>query len=280
MHIPQAWEKASAECQTPDNRKLLVAVWGWGGEQEAAKREAANRLERLIGRIRRGDPFPGVYAYGSRPLREEILQTFDGETEDPRAVLTRNRYGALVLNTARLLFLDIDAPAPTFSQRLRRMFSRAHFAEDDDAIAKLRETLRQLGRATFRLYRTAAGFRAIAVDREFDPAGGDAHKLMNATGTDPAFVRLTLAQKSFRARLTPKPWRCSCSLPPGEHPRTDEAVRQRFTAWLNRYEQASRKYATCRFIETIGTGSVRGAAADLVTLHDRVTRCGEALPLA
>src|SRR5215472_12903310 len=163
MHIPQAWAKAGAECQTQDHRKLQVAVWGWGGEQEAAKREAANRLERLIGRIRRGDPFPGVYAYGSRPLREEILQTFDRETEDPRAILTRNRYGALVLNTARLLFLDIDAPAPTFSQRLRRMFSRAHFAEDDDAIAKLRETLRQLGRATFRLYRTAAGFRAIAV---------------------------------------------------------------------------------------------------------------------
>jgi hypothetical protein len=280
MHIPQAWAKASAECQTQDNRKLRVAVWGWGGEQAAAMREAASRLERLIGRIRRGDPFPGVYAYGSRPLREEILQTFAGETEDPKAVLTRNRYGALVLNTAHLLFLDIDLPPPAFSQRLRRLFSRSQSADDDDARAKLRDALRQIGRATFRLYRTAAGFRAIAVDREFDPAGGDAQKLMNATGTDPAFVRLTLAQRSFRARLTPKPWRCNCTLPPGEHPRTDDRARQRFTAWLNTYEQASRNYATCRYIETIGAGSVRGTAADLVALHDRVTRCGESLPLA
>jgi len=280
MHIPQAWAKAGAECQTQDHRKLQVAVWGWGDEQEAAKREAANRLERLIGRIRRGDPFPGVYAYGNRPLREEILQTFDGETEEAKAVLTRNRYGALVLNTARLLFLDIDIPPPTFGQRLRRMFSPPRSAEDDDATTKLRDSLKQLGRSTFRLYRTAAGFRAIAVDRAFDPGGSDAQKLMNATGTDPAFVRLTLAQKSFRARLTPKPWRCHCSLPPGEHPRTDDAVRQRFTAWLNQYDQAAKKYATCRYIETIGAGSARGPAADLVALHDRLTRCGESLPLA
>jgi hypothetical protein len=86
MHIPRAWAKVSAECRTQDNRELRVAVWGWGPEEGTAKREAASRLERLIERIRRGDPFPDVYAYGSRPLREEILQTFDAEAGDqPKA---------------------------------------------------------------------------------------------------------------------------------------------------------------------------------------------------
>jgi hypothetical protein len=281
MHIPRVWAKVNAECTTPDNRKLSVAVWGWGREETTAKREASTRLERLIDRIRRGDPFPDVYAYGSRPLREEILQSFDGDTEDqPKAVLTRNRYGAMVLNTSSLLFLDIDLAPPTFTQRLRRLFSSSRSPDDENAVAKLRDALRQFGQATFRLYRTAAGFRAIAIDREFDPVARDAQELMKATGTDPAFVRLCLAQKSFRARLTPKPWRCKCSLPPGEHPRTDDVVRQRFATWISKYELASTRYATCQYIETIGSSSVKGAAEKLVALHDRITRCDASLPLA
>ena len=280
MHIPRAWAKVSAECQTRDHRRLRVAVWGSGRDDATAKRDASSRVERLIERIRRGDPFPDRYAYGSRYLREEILQTLDVETEDPpAAVLTRNRYGAMVLNTARLLFLDVDLPPLTFAKRLRRLFSSSGFSEDEAALAKLRGALHRSG-ATFRLYRTAGGFRAIATDRRFDPVEHDSQELMNATGTDPAFVRLCIAQKSFRARLTPKPWRCHCSLPPGEHPRTDDSVRQRFATWLEGYELASRNYATCRYIETIGTGSLNGATEELVALHDRVTRCSESLPLA
>jgi hypothetical protein len=281
MHIPRAWAKATGECQTQDHRNLLVSAWGWGRDQAMAKREASSRLERLIERIRRGDPFPDAYAYGSRPIREEILQTFNGEIEDqPKAVLTRNRYGALVLNTARLLFLDVDLSPKSFLQRLRRLFLSSRYSEDEPALAKLRGALNQLGWATFRIYRTAGGFRAIAIDREFDPVGPDAQEVMMATGTDPAFMRLCVAQKSFRARLTPKPWRCKCPLPPGEHPRIDDALRQRFATWVGEYELVSRKYATCRYIETIGSGSLKGTTEKLVALHDRITRCGESLPLA
>jgi hypothetical protein len=280
MHIPRAWAKASAECQTPDHRTLRVAVWGSGNDAATAQSEASSRVQRLIERIRRGDPFPERYAYGNRPLREEILQTFEGETADqPAAVLTRNRYGAVVLNTARLLFLDVDLPPPSFSARLRRLFSSSGPGEDEAALSKLRGALDRSG-ATFRLYRTAGGFRAIATDRSFDPGDREAQELMKATGTDPAFVRLCIAQKSFRARLTPKPWRCRCALPPGEHPRTEDPVRRRFATWLQEYELASQDYATCRYIETLGTGRVGDATEDLVALHDRLTRCSESLPLA
>jgi hypothetical protein len=279
MLIPKAWAKARAECTTPDKRRLSVAVWGWGEQADAAEREAASRLDRLVGRIRRGDPFPDAYAYGSSPLREEILEAFDGDAGEPGAMLTRNRYGATVLNTASLLFLDIDLGPPSFTQSLRRLFSRSR-SDDDAAVAKLRDALRAYGRATFRLYRTAAGLRAIAIDREFDPAGRDAQDLMKATGTDPAFIRLCQVQKSFRARLTPKPWRCKCRLPPGGHPRTDDATRQRFSAWLSRYESAAAQYATCRYLETVGSGDFHGAAERLVAVHDRIARCDVPLPLA
>jgi hypothetical protein len=278
MNIPRAWAKVTADCQTRDNRKLPVAVWGWARDEVAARREASDRLGRLIERIRRGEAFPDAYAHGSRPLREEILQVLDWDGEDqPYAVLTRNRYGATVLKTTRLLFLDIGLPSPTLMQRLRRLFAPSRSCEDEAALAKLHDALRQFGRAAFCLYRTAAGFRAIAIDREFDPGGRDTHELMTATGTDPAFMRLCVAQQSFRARLTAKPWRCHCLLPPGQHPRMDGAARQRFSTWLGQYELAARKYAACRYMERIGSRRLKNTAEQLVALHDRVTRCGEPL---
>jgi hypothetical protein len=281
MHIPRSWIRLKGEGRTPDERSFPVVVWGSGPDEATAEREAAGRLDRLLDRIRRGDPFPDRYAYGSRPVREEILETFDGDARDePRAVLTRNRYGATVLNTARLLFLDVDV-APTSPARwLGRLFSRRVASHDDESLGKLREALRRYGRATFRVYRTAAGYRAIAIDREFDPSGNEAQELMRTTGTDPAFARLCAVQKSFRARLTPKPWRCGCAMPPGQHPRIDPTLRERFAAWIDAYERGSRGYATCRHVETVGSARARRETEALVELHDRLTRCGETLPLA
>jgi len=281
MEIPPYWVKAAGECLTRDGRRLGVAVWGWGRDRAAAGREAAGRLQRLLERIRRGEPFPPAYAYGSRPRREEIVQTVEGPLEHPTAVLTRNRYGAVVLNTTRLLFLDVDLPPVTLAQRLRRLITRPRADPADPTLARLREALlRSRPAATFRLYRTAAGFRALAIDREFDPAGRDTQELMHVAGADPAFVRLCRAQQSFRARLTPKPWRCRCSLPPGEHPREEDAQRRRFAAWRDAYDKASARYATCRYVETVGTGSLIQGARALVALHDRMTRCEQSLPLA
>ena len=280
MHIPRIWAKADAEVAATGDRKLALVAWGWGDDEAQARGEASSRLERLVERMRRGEPFPKAYAYGSRPLREEILQNFDGAGE-PRAILTRNAYGTTVLNTARLAFLDIDLDesGESFGQRLRRLFAGA--SREDTVLAKLRDTLKASGKATFRLYRTAAGFRALAVDREFDPAGQEAQDLMKATGTDPYFVRLCSVQKSFRARLTPKPWRCGLKPPPGEYPRTDPAIQQLFAAWLAEYERISSKYATCKFLESVGKGAFSAMGdTELVDLHDRMTRATQLLPLA
>jgi hypothetical protein len=280
MHIPRIWVKADAEVSTPDRGVLPLVAWGWGSDTAEARREAEGKLERLTGRVRRGEPFPDAYAYGSRPIREEILQAIGGQ-DDPRAVLTRNRYGATVLNAARLLFLDIDLPegAGAGTGFLGKLFGGK--GADAAALDKLRDTLAASGKGAFRIYRTAGGFRALATDREFDPAARESQDLMKATGTDPWFVRLCLAQKSFRARLTPKPWRIGLKPPPEGYPRDDRAAEQRFAEWLAEYEQASRPHATCRYLETVGKGGMVGSGnEDLVALHDRMTRASEALPLA
>ena len=70
-------------------------------------RETARKLAMALaaGRIERSH-----YLYGERPLPEPILREFT----DGAAVVTRNAYGALVLNASHLMFIDIDredAPA-------------------------------------------------------------------------------------------------------------------------------------------------------------------------
>lgn len=279
MHIPRIWTRAEGDVSTPDRGVLPLTAWGWGDDLEQARRGARERLDRLSDRVRRGEPFPRGYEYGSRPIREEILETI-GSNDDPRAVITRNRYGAQVMNAARLLFLDVDLPEdsgePGF---LGKLFGAKK--PDEAALVKLREALAKSGKGAFRIYRTAGGFRAIATDRAFDPAGGEAKQLMEATGTDPWFVKLCLAQKSFRARLTPKPWRLGMKPPPGEFPREDPESEQRFAEWLAEYEDLSRTHATCKYLETVGKGGMVGEGdASLVELHDRVTRANESLPLA
>ena len=50
------------------------------------------------------------YGYGERPLREEITQPVSSSAGSEIAVVTRNLYGALVLNTLNAMFIDIDFP--------------------------------------------------------------------------------------------------------------------------------------------------------------------------
>ncbi len=281
MNIPRFWTKASANARTPDGRDIPVSIWGWGSDAAGAAREASSRLARMLERIGRGDPLPKHYAYGNRPLKEEILDTFERDvSDDPVAMVSRNGYGAVVLNTTHLLFLDIDVQGASAG---RRMLHKLGIGSDEShvpALQKARDALLRYGRATFRVYRTASGLRLIAVDREFDPDGPETRDLMDLTGTDPAFIRLCAVQHSFRARLTPKPWRCGVGPPPGEHPRQEEAMRQRFAAWLSEYDRKSQSFATCRYLETIGAGRPAPFAGKLLELHDRMTRSAEALPLA
>lgn len=275
MRIPRAWFRAEGEAETPARQRWRLVAWGWGEDEGQARAAAAARLARRIERVRSG--IEGAsrddYEYAARPPREELLESLG---ED--AVLTRNRYGAVVLNAAGLLVLDVDLP-----EGGRGLLAR-WLGRPDPAARAQAELERALAThapgTTFRLYRTAAGLRALAVDRTFDPAGEETQALMRATGTDPAFARLCRAQTCFRARLTPKPWRCGCALPPGQHPRDEPGMVERFAVWREAYARAIEGYAACRSLTTVGTGRPAPALARLIELHDRASRCDADLPLA
>ena len=86
-------------------------------------------------------------------------------------------------------------------------------------------------------------------------------------------------QESFRARLSPKPWRCQMYRPAASFPFETVEQAQRNQAWIEKYQAKAENYATCRFVQEVGTG-VPGLEPELVRFHDEAIRALSGLPLA
>jgi hypothetical protein len=282
MNIPRYWFRATGQVPTPSGRPFDLVAWGWSSEgRDGAERKAQERLAAFSQRVQQGMELPRGYAYGDRPLREEIVQEIQGRDGEMAALVTRNSYGSLVLNTAGAMFVDVDLPeTPEGPSFLGRLFGKGGPSPEEAAQGRLREGLQRASSGSFRIYRTAAGFRVLATDRVYDPRSAETQALMTSVAADPSFVQLCRVQQSFRARLTPKPWRCGQRLPPGRHPREDSSERARFSTWLASYDQACQPRATCRFVESVGPGWVGQEIQPILDLHDSATRAGAALPLA
>jgi hypothetical protein len=104
--------------------------------------------------------------------------------------------------------------------------------------------------------------------------------VFDAVCADPLYRVLCKAQKSFRARLTPKAWRCGFSAPPVRWPFADAAAESRFAEWERAYETACRGWATFHYVRGIGSGRVSDTVRPLVELHDRMSLAESGLPLA
>jgi len=194
-------------------------------------------------------------------------------------VLTRNHYGSLVLNAHHALFIDVDMPDAT-DQGKSESRSTPLQGEWKTTYADLRMVLSSESDCGFRIYRTAAGFRILAVTQEFEPGSEIAKDLMVAVGADDAFIRLCGTQKTFRARLTPKPWRCGTTRPPNDFPRTTREDQHCFETWLQQYERLCRNRATCRFLGEIGSDVAHERVAPIVEFHDQQTKAFAELELA
>lgn len=277
LRIPRYWAQSRRETIENKGHHYAFQLWGWSDASvEAARQHAQERLHGLLALIRQGQE-PSAYSYGERAVREEIIAEIAHPDGSPD-VLTRNRYGALILNSEHVLFIDVDFPREGALARLIRSF-RGMPSPEEATLQSVRQGLAQHGADAFRIYRTAAGLRVMGTSRTFRPDSSQVQELMQACKADPAFVRLCAVQQCFRARLTPKPWRCDMPLPPGSHPR-DAPMQAALTDWLTRYDQASANFASCRFIEAVGNGGVSDAVRPVLELHDRLTRATESLTLA
>lgn len=285
MKIARFWKNSTLKTNHPDGRPIEVIAWGWSADDPAeAQHQADERSQRSAKRIISGGPFPDTYdTYGDRPAREEILREIKNDEGETIAMLTRNRYGAVVLNTADLMFIDIDVPTPRslgIIGAIKSLFGNK--PEDPFVVAQKRiaAVANDRPQYTIRLYRTFAGFRCAVVNQRIKPGTGESDALLSAFGSDPLYVRLCRNQESFRARLTPKYWRCGYEAPRSRFPFSSDVERQLSGRWERGYEKASIKYSTCLFVDQFGTDRAIGEFRDLIELHDRETRAESDLPLA
>jgi len=284
MRIPRYWVKGSADAVFDAGRRLPVSAWGWSHESPAAAeamgRKRANRLADQIQQQARwpADHTRLEYDYLDQPLREEIVDEI-GPAGDTLAVITRNRYGALILNAASALFADIDFPparARGLWDSLRMAMSPAYRADRNDAVrrdvlAATRGWFARHPSRSARLYRTAAGLRILFTDRTYDPASPETLALLQELGSDPLYIRLTLKQESFRARLTPKPWRCGAPRYPVRFPFPTAREAEAARTWKELYARQAAAYRVCDLITVYGNEPDSPAIQAVTALHDRLT---------
>lgn len=265
MLIPRHWAKQEKRVEAA-GRPWLLSVWGWSENTLVeAQQRASDRLALVLQQLARGTKLDR-YDYGAGPMREEVVEAL------PDAVITRNRYGALVLNTARAMFVDIDLPPerkPSLVQRMWPGRVANHADGIEERLAEIERTLRQHDPSFgCRVYRTPAGLRLLMTHKEGEPTGQETQAMMQALGSDPLYVRLCQRQACFRARLTPKPWRMGMPAPTASWPYVDASAESRHRDWLRRYDSGRKKYAACAYLRTLGSTTVLPSLAPIVHLHD------------
>jgi hypothetical protein len=280
MKVFRIWRVHEALCGKPDSTGYRLRGWG-GSNHDVAEAELAAEmrlswLKEQVQFTRSGPKSAAMYEYGTGAIREEWLQLLAGTDEEPEAVVTRNRYGAPVLNARALAMIDIDLPEEG-SRGLA--FWKKPPDPAVEALAKLRAWQHRHPRASLRVYRTPKGLRALRTDQEVPAASPEAEQLLAELGNDKLYAALCKRQQCFGARLGPKPWRAQLPLPPGSFPREGQAL-ERFEQWLALYQIASAGYAACRYLETIGEDAIAGTLRRLVGAHDEMSGALEDRPLA
>jgi hypothetical protein len=241
-----------------------------------ARRQAESRAFSIAQRFLNNQKLDR-YFYGQRPPREEIVQVIENNYAEA-SLVTRNAYGALVLNAAQAMFIDIDFPEKK-AGGLPKLFGRAPDPAAE-ALARVEQWARGYPDLSLRVYRTFGGLRCLVTSELFEPASSGAESILRALQSDPLYIRLCRAQECFRARLTPKPWRCGLANPPARWPWADTKTEMQYRAWEQGYTQTASRYMVCQLVKTIGRDEVHPALRPVVELHDQIACANLNRPLA
>ena len=340
--IPRHWAAVRATHTFPGHGPLALTIHGSSDiSVEDARRDARERMDALVAA---GGPEQehdsGLEYYPSRRLPEELLEDVHSEDGTLIAAITRNRYGAAVLNTDALLICDVDLPQEDVGRSrssggragkrpglLSRLFGggakhdaaretspgepasrgadistgsvggAANGNHDAAALpderggpgagergrvhAELLTSIRDFGarhpELGVRAYRTRHGFRLLVSGADAHPASERARTLMAEVRSDPLYMLLCRVHDTYRARLTPKPWRVEVDRFESLGTRTASAPEHQ--DWVRRYRDASAQVAVCRLLEVTGPAP-SAEERRIIDLHDRATRPESGLPLA
>ena len=280
MKFYRHWIKCTRDVQLPDSNGRTIPMTVYGHSNISMK-DAQTSGERLLNSFARRlvfHMFPWEYDTDGRPIREEVLHEIS-----PRNIVTRNRYGAEVLNSTQLVFIDIDGMLPAgkgiFGQLVGLFTTSPPPGSPEDALARVARMAAKAGydRAHIRVYKTKAGFRLMMLDRDIE--GKHSAELMAAFHADSTYAKLCRIQNCYRARLTPKPFRLHIRKCRFSYPETDETVLAKQIQWLEEYNARMKNFATCHYLGSINA-TYKTMADDTIRYHDERTRAMTDLPLA
>lgn len=282
VHFPRYWAKASKDAADADGKTVQLACWRWSDASvEDAQQLAAAAAAALVETFATTGRSPDKYGYSDRPLREPVLRELRDGSGTVIAAVTRNAYGCEVLNTSGAMFIDIDfdqEEARSLLASLLQLFKKE--PPEAPALARVWAFLNGHLGWGMRVYRTAAGLRILVTHAPIETGSAEAQEAFDAMRADPLYRRLCGLQHSYRARLTPKHWRCDVAQPPVSWPFADAARESAFEDWKQSYQRGCVPYATCALIRTLGNPTVHPDILPIVQLHDEATLVGQELPLA
>lgn len=288
MKIAPFWAKESYSGKDKKGKNQCFVATGWSFHSfEHAKSNALDRARKIFEIIVGGNK-PNTYEdYLDQPLREEIVENIS-ENAKQIGVITRNRYGALVLNSANVLFADVDFPVARpvgIIQAIAWLFAPSKLKQkqktlENQTVDRVKEWAQINPSRSFRLYRTCVGLRLLFTDRLYNPVSEETSILLNELQSDLLYKKLTVRQECFRARLTPKPWRCGCKRPPVNYPWLNSGEEHKYRQWEQSYGRAVLNYNTCNFIEQLGSPVSDPEIRKTIDIHDRWTCQSDQKPLA
>ena len=268
MKIYKYWTVEKQKILIDGNQQEITCYGGSNISVEDARIKAREKAEKIQRKIA-GEKH--LFDRYEAEIREELLRIIDDHS-----AITRNRYGAQVLNTENMMILDIDKPKST-SGGLGGLFKKKDTRPPKEQIFEMVRNLAttKYREFAFRLYETYQGARVIVLGRSFDPRDGETKKMMDEFNCDPLYTRLCIKQACYRARLTPKPYRMNMRAYKVKFPRNSDDYE--FQQWLTNYEAESRNFSVCKFIEQIGTSHPMN---DVIRLHDDIAGVNYRQPLA
>lgn len=287
MKIARFWEKSEASVRLPSGESVIGSAWGWSpSNREEALQNAeasAQRVAQWLKTKTRQDHDYGL-DYPDRPPREEIVREIKNTFGQTTALITRNATGALILSTPRLVFIDVDIPPdPPFgplARGLKKLFRQAIEEPEQRIRQQIAQTAARHPEYSFRLYRTAAGFRCVLRNTSLVPDSAQSRALLEEFGADELYRKLCHTQECYRARLTPKFWRCGVRRPPNRFPWDNAVEEEIYRQWQREYEAQSASFAVCRFVEQFGMQRGDAELQSLLELHDKMTGVESDLELA
>lgn len=289
MHVPRIWERATAEGKNDRGHAFRAFGWGWSEtDQEEARQKAKSSAQRIVNWLISSDEDRDLHHYGydERLPREEIIDEYTDGQGTVHGYVSRNAYGALILNTRDLMFIDIDLPPekkPNPLSLFAALFGKkpAPFSRPEDVMLdEITATASQHAELGFRVYRTYNGFRLMVANRKLLPNSELSQQLLAQFKSDPLYVRMCKNQQCFRARLTPKAWRCKIKMPTERFPFSDAQSEASYRKWEQTYSDGTRNFSTCDLVKTIGPMDVHPDIEGLVAIHDQLTKSSLKQPLA